>query len=424
LGYEIKDNKGNTVSRAQLYGAYADTIFNLNPGVYNVKLWLVDYENQMSTDTVCHQEFTIDASLPQPLALDRSLFAVCTNAPASGAIIALPVGGMPAYAYSLYKDSVSATKLVAGPQSSNVFNGLSSGDKFYIAVTDKCGSGATYTQAFQNVKPVVTPSIPYVPCVGTAITLTTQKISGALYQWTKDGVAIPGATDTLYAIKPMTMAAGGTYELAANAGNCIMLSNPMQLDPASCGNIIPLPLELLHFNGMLNAQSNAVLRWDIGTPEVGARFEVLYSSNGNDFNTAGVVAQDGQTMSFSFVHQQYTVTAKTFYKLKLVLANGQALFSHVLVLQGNGSNGSDNTISISPVPFSSSLNISYTAQQDAKVQVSITDVSGRNIRSVESSVLAGTNNIGITDLESLPQGVYILRVTDNNGNSQSVKIQK
>jgi hypothetical protein len=424
LGFEIKDSTGDVVENGTLYGDYTDTIDDLDPGVYTVRLWLQDYWGQFSTDSVCHQEFTIDANLPKPLALDRSLFAICTNDTASGAVVALPAGGLPAYAYSLYRDSVVAANLVAGPQASNIFSGLAVATKFYVAVTDGCGAGATYSHAFENIKPVIAPSIPYVPCVGDAITLSIQKNPGLFYQWMKNGVDIPGATDSAYAIIPMTISAGGSYQVMITANSCNILSKPMELDPASCGIIIPLPLELLHFNGMLNAQSNAVLRWDIGTPEAGARFEVLYSTNGNDFSTAGVVAQDGRTMSFSFVHQQYTVTAKTFYKLKLVSPDGQAHYSNVLALQGNNGNKSGNTLSVSPVPFSSALNMNYTATQEGSVTISVTDITGRNVRMLQTTVSTGTNNINITNLENLPQGIYLLNVTDSAGNRQSIKVQK
>jgi len=422
LGYEVTDSSGAVISSHVMYGDYTDTVSGLTPGLYTVRIWLVDYDDLLSTDSVCGTTVTVDTRIEHPLALDRSLFALCTNNPSAGTIIAQPTAGKAPYSYSLYRGNISDSTLVAGPQSSDVFSGLTVGTKFYVTVTDACGAGASYTNSFGSVTPVLTPSIDRMPCEGDSITLSVQGNASLFYQWLKNGSDIPGATDTVYSINPVSAATNGIYQVQINANSCLLLSKPITLDISACGSVITLPLDLLNFSGTLTAQRHASLTWSIGSPENSAYFDVLYSTDGKDFYTAGRIMQDGQTSTFNFVHNNYTVSAKTFYKLKLVNKNGESHYSNMLMLQADKSE--DLFMTIMPVPFDNYIRLQYAAAEDSPLELAITDIAGRNMRNVHTAAHAGINTISVDNLDALPHGIYLLTVTDAAGKKQRIKIQK
>jgi len=403
---------------------------DLPPDTYTIRTWkgggngigssaaAVAY----TTDTVCGADtIVIDAHMPAPLSMKNVLFTTCSNDSLLGSVIAIPTGGIGAYNYSIFHDSVSAATLVAGPQASNVFNNLTPGTIYVISAMDQCGSSTPAQSALSNTRPITTPSTNRQPCINDAISLSVDSVAGLTYQWTLNGATIPGATHPAYSISSMTLADSGIYVANINTGNCLLLASPVTLDPSQCGNII-LPLDLLRFSGSVNAQRNALLHWDIARAEAGSTFEILYSTDGSRFMTAGTVLQDGISTAFSFVHKDYKINARTFYRLRIINEAGQQQYSNIIAL--NGGTTAANHLSAAPVPFSNVLYVNYTAARDAAVIFTVLDISGRTVRSLHTTVNAGINNIRIGDLDALPSGNYLLTVAGEDGNRQTLKIQK
>ncbi|PZF71771.1 T9SS type A sorting domain-containing protein [Taibaiella soli] len=428
IGAKVYNSAGTLVANTNwmyyIGNSWNTTYQNLAPGIYTVKLFQTNQgqDNFISMDTVCATTLTVDARLPQALALNQSTFAKCTNDLTTGAVVALPQGGLTPYTYTLYKGSVATGNIVGTPQSTNVFSGLDVNATYIITATDQCGAGASYTNVFANVQPTVSSSTPYVPCVGDSIKLSVTKNPGLFYQWTKNGVNITGATDTSYQIKPMTMADSGAYMVAINANSCILLSMPSQLNPKNCGVPIPLAINLVSFSGRLNAQNNAVLSWEVAQPETGAEFEVLYSTDGAHFSNAGKIYQDGHSVAFTFTHN-LQITGNAYYKLLMTENNNKESYSTVLVLHG-GNEVATATATVSPVPFTESFNVLYTAAQNGFLTVQLTDVNGRTLKTQQSAFIQGANSIAVSGLTTLANGIYFLNLVTDRGEKQIIKVQK
>lgn len=423
LNYEIRNSNNNVVATSWAYGGTNVTINNLTPGTFTVKIWKTAYNTDTVNTLACPYFFTVDASLPGPLSLNKSIFALCTNDLATGSLIALPTGGLSPYNYTLYKGSITTANQVGIAQTSNIFSNLDANATYIISVTDQCGAGSTYSNVFGNVQPVIHTSQPQQPCVGDAISLSVNSNSGLTYQWSKNGTDIANATDTLYKISSMTLADSGVYIVDIRANNCLLLSTAVPLDPTACGIPIPLALDLISFSGNVNAQNNAVLQWKIAKPEAGALFTIFYSTDGIKFQQAGVVSEDGSNTAFSFIHRNYSIQQKTFYKLLMTDAEGTKKYSNTLLLQ-SGKNGQANGIaSVSPVPFTNNVTINYSTPVNASATLLLSDVQGRVLKTQTVDLVSGVNNIVMQGLEILPQGIYLL--TLQNGNiRETVKIVK
>lgn len=420
--YEVRNHNNVLVYSSNSYGDDDILLNGYTPDIYYIKAWKVDFTGTVSTENLCPWNFTVDARLPGALNINKSIFALCTNDLSTGSIITLPTGGIPPYTYALYKGSISAANQVGTAQSSNIFSNLDANVIYWVSVTDNCGSGNSLPNQFGNVQPVPSSSLPTVPCMGEAITLSISGNQGLSYQWTRNGVAIPNATDTLYKIQSMTMADSGAYGVTISANSCLLLSQIMQLDPKNCGVPIPLSIDLLSFSGNVNNDANAVLNWKTAQPEAGATFLVLYSTDGAQFATAGTVLQDGKNTQFAFTHRDYKITGKTYYKLLMVGKDGKTKYSNVIVLQAGKI--TDNKVAVSPLPFTTELNLVYTATKNTSITMQITDVNGRLIKTTEAAINTGINNLRINGLDVLPNGIYMLRIINSEGEQQILKLQK
>jgi hypothetical protein len=80
-------------------------------------------------------------------------------------------------------------------------------------------------------KPVITSNAGFAICPGSTITLKTAALSGATYQWKKDGV-------NYATTQSITISAAGQYTVAISKNGCSRISNPVTVTMASMiGNI-------------------------------------------------------------------------------------------------------------------------------------------------------------------------------------------
>jgi Secretion system C-terminal sorting domain len=73
-----------------------------------------------------------------------------------------------------------------------------------------------------------------------------------------------------------------------------------------------------------------------------------------------------------------------------------------------------------PVPARNYVNYSFTSSVAGKAYITVTDISGRTLRTEAIQVVGGFNNMRL-DLNGILPGVYILRMTGKD-HSQIGKI--
>jgi hypothetical protein len=80
--------------------------------------------------------------------------------------------------------------------------------------------------------------------------------------------------------------------------------------------------------------------------------------------------------------------------------------SRVVVLKKKS--GSQQGIKLTPNPASSSLKLQYVSDRKETAQVRILDHSGRIVYNESPMLTTGQNNINISNIEHLPNGMYIV----------------
>lgn len=70
-----------------------------------------------------------------------------------------------------------------------------------------------------------------------------------------------------------------------------------------------------------------------------------------------------------------------------------------------------NTLKISPNPFTDQLTVHVTTVKDAKALLQLVDLSGKTISQSEYAIQKGYNKLNLTNLATLPGGLYIVKVS-------------
>lgn len=75
-----------------------------------------------------------------------------------------------------------------------------------------------------------------------------------------------------------------------------------------------------------------------------------------------------------------------------------------------------------PVPAHDQLNVSYGLAGDHQVNMGLYDATGRSVRTVQARTATSGIQATSLDVKGLPAGIYLLKVTDDHGQSGSRKV--
>lgn len=218
---------------------------------------------------------------------------------------------------------------------------------------------------------VVSPN-PASFCTGGSVTLTANASPSFTYQWTKDGIAIGGATSSTYAATAV-----GSYTVRVTTGNCGTTSAPVQVTSRTA----PAPIVTVTNGSYLSTGVYATYQWKRNGVNV---------PNGTGQNHPA--AYDGS----------YTVTVTD--------VNGCISTSEPVKVTSLSVKGSAMPkVVIHPNPATTVVNI------DAPIPVII------RLTSMEGKVILTENKATSIDISRLPAGLYMIRVSDMDNNLLKVE---
>lgn len=168
-----------------------------------------------------------------------------------------------------------------------------------------------------------------------------------------------------------------------------------------------LPLVLRSFS-VTQQGGNNIVKWATESAFQVKEFEVERSSDGRIFYPVHY-----EPAHHAASNSQYSFTDKSFpagvnyYRLKMIEIGGVIRYS-VTVKVSAGMLKED--LVISPNPVSGNFSIKYTASANGTVVIRISDINGKQIRSLQESVSRGQNIIYIENLPVWKPGMYLLTV--------------
>lgn len=171
------------------------------------------------------------------------------------------------------------------------------------------------------------------------------------------------------------------------------------------GNSTALPVELVEFNGQLQEESTAVLKWITASERNNDYFAVLKSEDGKTFEEVARVNGQGNSNSSTSYKQTIPMNQSTYFKLR------QFDF--------------DKTFADSKTIFIPMKNDTKTAYYNdgLMIKVETSDVLELRLSNLSGANLMMTNKNSL-DISMLPSNIYILSITKKNGKTEHIKLVK
>lgn len=180
----------------------------------------------------------------------------------------------------------------------------------------------------------------------------------------------------------------------------------------------PLPVNFIGLVANRSADNLVNLKWDV-TEEINVReYQVERSDNGSFFSPVGTVAAKGKSI-YSFNNPDIS-TAAIFYRVKSVDIDGRFKYSSIIKLSGSSSNSYSDKLMIYPTPSQDQITIAHK-KLTRNARMTIISIDGKVLKNITPAT--GTSHT-ITNIDGLTPGLYILKLEDGIGNSQTVKLLK
>lgn len=185
-------------------------------------------------------------------------------------------------------------------------------------------------------------------------------------------------------------------------------------------SMIILPFEWKDFS-VKRSGNIAVLNWS-AQHDKGTLFEVQRSYNGKDFTpVAGMQQQESTAYQYADEALAATLSPVVYYRIKASTPTGKESYSEIRMIKFDVAL---SHVTASPNPFTSQVNISYTASQNGTVAVRAVNLQGQLQVVKQVNVHKGGNNIVIREAAGWGSGIYIIGISAENGPATSVKVIK
>ncbi len=182
-------------------------------------------------------------------------------------------------------------------------------------------------------------------------------------------------------------------------------------------NFVVLPLQLLHFSGVLS-NDIAWLQWETLQESGFSHFVVQRSFDGTNFTDIGNINGKGSISKndYTFVDNDLKTQPglKAFYRLRLVDNDGRFTYSRILRFDREPT---QTILHAFPNPAVHSLNLTFDQNKKGMVMINITDLKGETVIKQAESMNAGRASITL-DISALPSAVYIISLVNTSGTMQ------
>ncbi len=164
-----------------------------------------------------------------------------------------------------------------------------------------------------------------------------------------------------------------------------------------------LPISLQYLKGQKTGTNN-VLDWKVNCTSPSITMELERSSDSRTFKTITSIVATQARCSQPFDYTDASPLKGTnYYRLKMIDIDGKATYSPIVAII-NSSTGAE-LVGIYPTVVQDEAFVSVAASRSTKMQLNITDMSGRIIKTINQAVASGSSLISI-NTATLSTGVY------------------
>lgn len=174
-----------------------------------------------------------------------------------------------------------------------------------------------------------------------------------------------------------------------------------------------LPVSFTAFNVKRNG-SSVLVAWKIAGEENVDRYEVERSTDGRTFSRIASISRHGKD---TYNYSDFTALETVFYRVRNVDKDGSFKYSTIARLSGSKS---AIVLKSFPTPAVNFITLQHPSIV-GKSLVTLATADGRIVKSVQP----GTGSMQTTlEMNNLTKGFYLLRFTNENGETQTMKILK
>lgn len=181
----------------------------------------------------------------------------------------------------------------------------------------------------------------------------------------------------------------------------------------------PLPV---NFIGLVATRNNAAksveLKWDVSEEVDVLEYQVERSTNGASFAVVGSVPAKGKSI-YTFSDGDVRGTT-LYYRVRNIDIDGRSKYSGIVRLAANSSDSYANELGVYPSPAGADVMVQHR-KLNSKATLTITSLDGRIMKTIVPT--PGSSNTPV-DISRFAPGMYLVRLEDETGFSQSVKLIK
>jgi hypothetical protein len=140
------------------------------------------------------------------------------------------------------------------------------------------------------------------------------------------------------------------------------------------------------------------------------------STDNSNFEFAGRVyphPTDTETADYTFTDNLPVRKSKyVYYRLKITSVAGKVTYSKILSIPITQSTSPQ--INITPNPVRDVMQVSIYSPAARNFQLGIFDYTGRQLKTMNSSVQAGSSMLSLSGFENWPNGAYVVKIIMGN----------
>ncbi|TGE25644.1 T9SS type A sorting domain-containing protein [Hymenobacter aquaticus] len=187
---------------------------------------------------------------------------------------------------------------------------------------------------------------------------------------------------------------------------------------------VPLPVKLVSFTATERQPGVVTLLWRTASEENNQGFGVERSLDGKDWQQLAFVEGRGTTAStsnYTFQDQAAPVGDLLYYRLRQVDTDGTVAYSPVATIARTAEQGQPIKLALAPNPASDYTTLYFSAPVAGKLQVSLTDLTGRVLL---RQTLTESADATVQLPASLPAGTYLVRVEGPGYSGKALRLLK
>ncbi len=180
------------------------------------------------------------------------------------------------------------------------------------------------------------------------------------------------------------------------------------------GSVSVLPVSIVKFTAVYNNKV-ANINWTTVQEINSSRYEVLRSTDGNNYKAIGTVSSRNSLTEQNYNFQDAGIPAGTknvFYKLAVYDLDGTMRTTNVVLVK-IGATETKKEMSIFPNPSSSHAQASFNADKAGTASILVYDAGGKVVLQQQSNIYAGKNSVTINNITKLSDGMYTVKITAN-----------